>query len=86
MAEQHLWSVRVSDCALGQGGALVACGQRGLVGGAEHSGSRREDALEGKLRNTRLSPACDGEPGSGELSPRTRGTQEQEGGWVLNSG
>lgn len=52
VAEQHLWRVRVSDLALGQGGASVACGQRGLVGGADHSGSRREDALEGKLGNT----------------------------------
>lgn len=53
MAEQHLWSVRVSDRALGQGGASVTRGQRGLVGGADH---RREDAVEGKLGNTPLSP------------------------------
>lgn len=52
MAEQHLWCVCVSDRALGQGGASVACGQRGRVGGADPSGSRREDALEGTLGNT----------------------------------
>lgn len=76
----------MSDRALGQGGASVAWGQRGLVGGADHSGSRRKDAPEGKLGNSPLSPACDGEPGSGELSPSTRSTQEQGGGQVLKNG